>query len=349
MYAGKEWEDSRLTWDPAANGNIEEIFSKPGNIWKPELVVENSLEDLGIITDDDLYLRLKYDGTVEWEPPRLFITHCQVDITYYPYDKQKCSINLASWGYTSSEVSLDTISTPVNLDDFEQHGEWKITSYNTVKTFLVETLDDGTVRQFPQIEFWLYLERRSAYYNLNVVMPVFVTSLLVALTFIVPVECGEKLSYILTVFLSIAVLLTLVADSIPSTSITTSVLGLYLALVTILSGFGILLTVIILILFHKKGYAKSKSCIMVITRFAAKFTCSSNVSLDSLKNRVTPAPEEEEAEKDISQSDVTNDVTWRDVAIVLDRFCFLVFTLVTVLMNLSFVIALVAGGKATDP
>ncbi|XP_060564950.1 neuronal acetylcholine receptor subunit alpha-4-like [Ruditapes philippinarum] len=37
-----EWEDNRLTWTPAAKDDIEEIFSKPGNIWKPELVVDNS-------------------------------------------------------------------------------------------------------------------------------------------------------------------------------------------------------------------------------------------------------------------------------------------------------------------
>ena len=58
-------------------------------------------------------------------------------------------------------------------------------------------------------------------------MPVLVTSLLVALTFIVPLDSGEKLSYILTVFLALVVLLTLVADSLPPTSITTSVLGQY--------------------------------------------------------------------------------------------------------------------------
>ena len=38
----QEWEDNRLTWTPAAKDNIEEIFSKPDNIWKPELVVDNS-------------------------------------------------------------------------------------------------------------------------------------------------------------------------------------------------------------------------------------------------------------------------------------------------------------------
>ncbi|XP_060564948.1 neuronal acetylcholine receptor subunit alpha-3-like [Ruditapes philippinarum] len=306
-----------------------------------------------------------------------------VDITYYPYDKQKCEIHIASWGYTDNEVALETPNVPVNLADFETHGEWEITSSSTVITYIVETLDDGTVRQFPEIQFLLFLgycfvsniqhvkkiiqkcllsilfskiryislffsERRSGYYNLNVIMPIILTSLLVALTFIVPVECGEKLSYILTVFLSLAVLLTLVADSMPSTSITTSVLGLYLALVTVLSAVGILITVFILILFNKPGVAKSNSCIMKVTRFAAKITCSLKLTRDSRMNSVSPASDEEGDSK-ISKSDATCDVTWRDVAIVLDRLCFLVFTIVTILMNLSFVIALVGGGKASEP
>ncbi|KAH3751625.1 hypothetical protein DPMN_186193 [Dreissena polymorpha] len=53
-------------------------------------------------------------------------------------------------------------------------------------------------------------------------MPVVVTSLLIALTSIVPFESGEKLSYILTEFLSLAVLLTITSDALPPTSITVS-------------------------------------------------------------------------------------------------------------------------------
>ena len=37
-----------------------------------------SLQDLDILANDNLLLRLKYDGTVDWEPPLLFVTHCEV-------------------------------------------------------------------------------------------------------------------------------------------------------------------------------------------------------------------------------------------------------------------------------
>jgi hypothetical protein len=36
------------------------------------------LQDLDILANDNLLLRLKYDGTVDWEPPLLFVTHCEV-------------------------------------------------------------------------------------------------------------------------------------------------------------------------------------------------------------------------------------------------------------------------------
>ncbi|XP_045179881.2 neuronal acetylcholine receptor subunit alpha-2-like [Mercenaria mercenaria] len=342
-----EWNDSRIEWDPSAKDDIEEIFSKPADIWKPELVIDNSVENVGVISNSDLYLRVKSTGVVEWEPPMLFVTHCEVDITYYPYDKQSCSINIVSWGYTKDEITLDTLSTPVNLVDFEKHGQWEILSSRAEKSELTEILEDGSTRKFPQIAFWLNLRRRSNFYNLNVVMPVFLTSLLVALTFIVPLDSGEKLSYILTVFLAITVLLTLVADSMPPTSISTSVLGLYLAIVTVLAAFGILLTVIVLILFHKDGSPESQSLAMRIIWFAAKTTCASSVLRKRNINRVKPM--EDEDGKSEEAVDTVYEADWKEVAAILDRFCFMIFSIVTVVMNVSFVVALTAGGKTSDP
>lgn len=56
-------------------------------------------------------------------------------------------------------------------------------------------------------------------------LPIILSSILVTLVFLVPVESGEKLSYILTVLLTIAVFLTIIGDTLPAISLTTSVLG----------------------------------------------------------------------------------------------------------------------------
>lgn len=39
----KKWQDDRLTWTPASYGDIDMIFTAPSKIWKPEIIVENSL------------------------------------------------------------------------------------------------------------------------------------------------------------------------------------------------------------------------------------------------------------------------------------------------------------------
>lgn len=39
-------------------------------------------------------------------------------ITYYPYDKQICGIEITSWGYTVDEVTLEHLYNTINLGDF---------------------------------------------------------------------------------------------------------------------------------------------------------------------------------------------------------------------------------------
>lgn len=65
-----------------------------------------------------------------------------------------------------------------------------------------------------------------------------------AATFILPVASGEKAGYSITVFLSLAVFLTIVASELPKNSERTSLLSVYLMLMTILSTIIVLLCLI---------------------------------------------------------------------------------------------------------
>lgn len=40
------WEDPRLTWNPSVYGGIEYIYRKQDNIWRPELIVDNSVKKI---------------------------------------------------------------------------------------------------------------------------------------------------------------------------------------------------------------------------------------------------------------------------------------------------------------
>ena len=48
----------------------------------------------------------------------LFETHCEVDITYYPFDQQKCAVDIASWGYHEDEVIVEHHYDHILMEDF---------------------------------------------------------------------------------------------------------------------------------------------------------------------------------------------------------------------------------------
>lgn len=36
--------------------------------------------------------KVRYDGHVTWNPPAIFRSSCQIDITYFPFDSQVCHL-----------------------------------------------------------------------------------------------------------------------------------------------------------------------------------------------------------------------------------------------------------------
>ena len=38
-------------------------------------------------------------------PPGIFLSTCRIDITWYPFDDQKCKMKFGSWTYDSAKVS----------------------------------------------------------------------------------------------------------------------------------------------------------------------------------------------------------------------------------------------------
>ena len=49
---------------------------------------------------------LKYDGLVEWKPPAIYKSSCEIDVEYFPFDEQTCVMKFGSWTYDGFQVFI---------------------------------------------------------------------------------------------------------------------------------------------------------------------------------------------------------------------------------------------------
>ena len=46
------------------------------------------------------------DDTVFWPPIVKYRSTCNIDITFFPFDDQKCKLKLGSWAYDGFQLSV---------------------------------------------------------------------------------------------------------------------------------------------------------------------------------------------------------------------------------------------------
>ena len=171
-------------------------------------------------------VRISYDGHCYWAAPFIFKTSCHIDVSDFPFDEQKCRLKFGSWQHDGFELDLHRKNEYAAIaNEKVENGEWNVTAIEIHRN--VQFYACCPDRPFPDITFSIRLKRRSLFYTFNLIIPNFLIALLAFYSFSIPVECGERISFVITVLLSMTVFLLLVAESIPPTSEAVPVIGMY--------------------------------------------------------------------------------------------------------------------------
>ena len=64
------------------------------------------------------------DGTINWIPPGIIKSTCKIDISWFPFDDQKCPMKFGSWTYSGNQIDL--IEGTVENATYTQNGEWNL-------------------------------------------------------------------------------------------------------------------------------------------------------------------------------------------------------------------------------
>ena len=159
---------------------------------------------------------IDFDGEVQWVPGGKFVTSCQLDITFYPFDDQTCEMDFVDWTYDGRFVNLINATATVGTDVYKRNGEWEIIGTLATKMDQFFASDPGV--PFPTVKMVLHLRRKPRFYVINVIAPCVLMSTLALLVFYLPPDSGEKVSLGITVLLSFSVFLLLIAENVPKTS-----------------------------------------------------------------------------------------------------------------------------------
>ncbi|KAL3855538.1 hypothetical protein ACJMK2_014745 [Sinanodonta woodiana] len=243
---------------------------------------------MSVISDENTLMRINNDGSAEWTPGGIYETHCDCDVTYYPLDTQTCSVVLSTWAYTANEISLSLGSPVVDKTYFSENGEWQLLSVSGL-----ETSSTRESQSFSRLKFNIKLRRRPLFHILNTIIPVVVMATLIVMVFKLPPESGERIGMSLTALLAYAVYLTLISDNIPKTSVSASILSIYLTIILCLSALTVILTNVVLDLYFN---IEGDDVPAWLNRFTynvmVKFSCWKGTTCCSRRNRVTPNDED---------------------------------------------------------
>ncbi|XP_028811759.1 neuronal acetylcholine receptor subunit alpha-3-like [Denticeps clupeoides] len=236
------WNDYKLKWDPKEFGGVEFIRVPSNRIWKPDIVLyNNAVGDFQV--DDKTKALLRYNGDVTWIPPAIFKSSCKIDVTYFPFDYQNCTMKFGSWTYDKAKIDLVLIGSTINLRDFWESGEWMIIDAPGYKHDIKYNCCEEI---YTDITYSLYIRRLPLFYTINMIIPCLLISFLTVLVFYLPSDCGEKVTLCISVLLSLTVFLLVITETIPSTSLVIPLIGEYLLFTMIFVTLSIVITVFVL-------------------------------------------------------------------------------------------------------
>ena len=254
LWLRMKWINELLKWDPQKWGGTNEIKVDPNLLWKPDIIdynegdtdLQNSMEHYRAL------IHVQADGLNYWIIRIMSTTSCPLNVEYFPFDQQTCTLKFGSWAYSNAEIRLITDNRPFITKYYIHSSEWHL--YNITQEKQIEMF----MSPYSTLLIKFTIDRKSLYYLFNVLVPCIILMLIILISFYLPPDSGERVGVTITVLLAFTVFLQLVQGSLPATSTSIPLLSVFYVTIMAESGCSLLTTCIVLII-HYRGSTKGVS------------------------------------------------------------------------------------------
>lgn len=129
-----------LRWNTSEYGGVKDLRIPPHRLWKPDVLMYNRQVCLGFVSintissfkearrpcrrntglniDEPFHCSadegfdgtyatnvvVRNNGSCMYVPPGIFKSTCKIDITWFPFDDQRCEMKFGSWTYDGFQV-----------------------------------------------------------------------------------------------------------------------------------------------------------------------------------------------------------------------------------------------------
>ena len=210
------WQDRSLSWSAHYHSGQEEVEVELDSIWIPSVVVMNSLLFTDILSHAQV-IDVSSNGSVHAYGSITLDTVCNLDHTQFVFDTQLCYVVIYSY---SDAVFVDVhpdFMDPSTSSAFLQKSSWELMSVEKINEYY------GPGKIFLPV-MQMKPRRRTTFYIMCLVTPMVLTSYANTLVFLVPLQSEEKVSFLVTLFVSTSVYVSFFSevmprslDSVPST------------------------------------------------------------------------------------------------------------------------------------
>jgi len=246
---------------------------------------------------------------------------CDVNIQYFPFDEQTCTMTYYAADESITSLELDHY-LGVDMSEYTENPSWKVVAA-TRKRYIKDN------NWYVDIQF--KLQRRANFALFTLVAPLVMLAFLNISVFLVPINSGEKGSFSITIFLSYGIFFTVVSDTLPQNSLQISYFVLFISILLCLSVVSVFYTVLQAKLVATLGH---KKCPITCLRKTRTF-----------QNRV--APIDHYIETGVTEDD--DEYTWEQFLSQLDTYFFVTFLLALFLISGIFFAILARHISDADP